>query len=341
MGNISAAISRQRQQSETKNTYNPDLEYTQQGYADALFGRGAPTGSYGMTGGQYPTANKDAPGFGTGTYGYPGQYKYPGYVTTGHGDNAGQFIAGGNTGQPGAGNIYPGGGVPAGGAGGGGYQFGPGGGGQGYGGYSAMGQQPGGGGYQFGSEGATGDINATGAAAYGGYGQTYGGYQGLGRQYAQMGRQGVTQAERANLMAASNEPIQAQLASSRDIVGNRIAQSGNTAGALSAQARLGAQAGQALSSADRQNQIAILQENQRRKEAGLAGQAGALGGQLGATQGQAGLYGTGTGYASNLLAGRARLASLQQRGYTQGAGTGGTVSYSYGGGGGMGGMGGG
>ena len=48
------------------------------------------------------------------------------------------------------------------------------------------------------------------------------------------------------------------------------------------------------------------------------------------TASEAGLYGTGTGYSANLLAGRGRLASLNQRSYTQGAGTGGTVSYSSG-----------
>jgi hypothetical protein len=212
-----------------------------------------------------------------------------------------------------------------------GYQYGPSQGG-GYGDYSAMGGQ--GGGYQFGSGGAQGDLNATGAAAYGGFGQVAGGYGQLGSQYARMGRQGVTQGERSNLMAASNEPIQAQLSANRDIVGNRIAQSGNSAGALSAQARLGASAGQQLETADRANQTMIMQENQRRKEAGLAGQGTALAGQATAASGQAGLYGTGTGYMSNLLAGRGRLASLNQRSYTQGAGTGATVSGSYGFGGG-------
>jgi hypothetical protein len=62
-----------------------------------------------------------------------------------------------------------------------------------------------------------------------------------------------------------------------------------------------------------------------------------LQGQQAAATGQAGLYGTGTNYMQGLLAGRGKLASLQQRGYTQGAGTGGTVSYSGGMGGGGGG----
>ncbi len=122
-------------------------------------------------------------------------------------------------------------------------------------------------------------------------------------------------------MAASNEAIQSNLSSYRDQIANRAAQSGNTAGVAGAQARLGASSGQQLESAARSNQTAIMAENQRRKEAGLAGQAGAA-------QGQAGLYGTGTGYQANLLAGRGRLASLNSRSYTQGAGTGGTVSGS-------------
>ncbi len=349
MGSIGAAISRQRSQSESKQTYNPDLENTQQGYANALNGPGAAIGSYGMRGGQYPTVGKDPSGFGSGGYGEPGQFAnspnttnpnnsgvaYPGAADTRSGltragnsgfgtsgrmgsasDAAQAFVNGrnqsywgpGNTGQPGSGSLYYG---QQGGYGdpsqGGSYQFGPGGQ-SGYGNYSAM--QP----YQFGSGGAQGDLNATGAAAYGGYGS-------LAQQYGRLGRQGVTPSERANLFAASNEAIQSNLSGARDQIANRAAQSGNTAGVAGAQARLGATSGQQLEAADRANQTAILQENQRRKEAGLAGQTGAV-------AGQAGLYGTGTGYAANLLAGRARLASLNQRSYTQGAGTGGTVQGS-------------
>jgi len=190
----------------------------------------------------------------------------------------------------------------------GGYQWGGGGGDTGTGGYSAM--QP----YQWGAGGTSGNINAAGGAAFGQYND-------IANAYRNMGNAGVTAGERANLMTASNEPIQANLRASRDIVANRGAQSGNTAGALSAQARLGASAGQQLEAADRANQIAIMQENQRRREAALAGQAGVA-------QGQAGLYGTSTGYMSSLLGQRARLAALRQQGYTEGAGTSGTVSYS-------------
>ncbi len=318
MGSVAAAISRNRQQSQTQNVYNADLENTQQGYADALYGQGAPIGSYGQRGGAYPTANKDPSGFGTGTWGYPGQY--PGADPTGQ-QGAGNIYPGGsgNPNDPNASTLNPNGatypgfrGVPNGDptnpANGGSFQWGPGGASSGMGDYSAM--QP----YQWGSGGAQGDLNASGAAAYSGYGS-------LGRQYAQLGRQGVTQGERSNLMAASNEAVQSNLAANRDQIANRAAQSGNTAGVAGAQARLGATSGQQLETADRANQTAILQENQRRKEAGLTGQAGAV-------AGQAGLYNAGTGYVTGLLGGRSRLASLQQRGYTQGAGTGGTVSGS-------------
>jgi hypothetical protein len=177
--------------------------------------------------------------------------------------------------------------------------------------------------YQFGSGGAAGDTTATGAAAYGGYNQ-------LNRAYGRLGSQGVTGQERANLMSASNEAIQSNANAYRDQIMNRAGASGNYAGTAGALARLGASSGQNLVNADRQNQIAIMQENQRRKEAGLAGQAGVA-------QGQAGLYGTSAGYTSGLLAGRAGLAKLKQQDYTSGAGTGGTISGSYSGGGGGGG----
>jgi hypothetical protein len=340
MGSISAAISRNRQQSRTKESYNPDLEYSQQGYANALYGNGAPIGSYGYSGGQ-PVNSQATQGFGTTRFGDKGQQYLnqntasgnllPNYgaggqgnpYTSGSSQYPGAGYGGGGGQQTGGygpiGNDDPnagaGGGWRPGGGGaapGGGYEFGGGGGGQGYGGYSAMGP------YQFGSQGATGDMNATGGAAYGGYNS-------LARQYGRLGSQGVTGAERANLMSASNEAIQSNANAYRDQIMNRAAASGNTAGTAGALARLGASSGQALVGADRQNQIAIMQENQRRKEAGLAG-------QMGAAQGQAGLYGTGAGYTANLLAGRARLASLKKEGYTEGAGTGGTVSGSYSGG---------
>jgi hypothetical protein len=287
-----------------------------------------------MSGGQY-VGSQATQGFGTSRFGdqginylnpstaganiYPGGGSpyggYPGNPNrTVYGPEGGLYAGRGNPGaDSGGGSDSPTGGPVGGGQpGGGGYQFGGGGGGQGYGGYSAM--QP----YQFGSQGAQGDLNATGGAAYGGY-------SGLANAYGRLGSQGVTGAERANLMSASNEAIQSNANAYRDQIMNRAAASGNTAGTAGALARLGASSGQALVGADRQNQIAIMQENQRRKEAGLAG-------QMGAAQGQAGLYGTGAGYTSNLLAGRARLASLKKEGYTEGAGTGGTVSGSYSGG---------
>ncbi len=336
-------ITRQRYHSETDKTYNPDLEYSQQGYADALYGKGAPIGSYGMTGGQYPTVGKDRPGFGSNTYDNPFDFhSRPGGDSGSAEANANYIKFGG--GQPGAlppgggTGIYPGGGSrpgygspqsgsgpngydspsgQAGGGGGGGYQFGGGGGGYGTGSYGAM--QP----YQFGSGGAAGDTTATGAAAYQGYGQ-------LGRAYGRLGSQGVTGQERANLMSASNEAIQSNANAYRDQIMNRAGASGNYAGTAGALARLGASSGQNLVSADRQNQIAIMQENQRRKEAGLAGQAGVA-------AGQAGLYGTTAGYTQGLMSGRARLASLDNRDRVEGTGTGGKGGINYGGGGGGGG----
>lgn len=320
MGNMGGgmSMSRNRSHNETSQTYNPDLEYSQQGYANALYGPNSPIGSWGMTGGQFPTVGKDRPGYGSNMYDNPWDYhSRPGGDSGSALANANYYKSGGGApGElpPGGGTgIYPSGGgaYGRGGYAGGGYQFGQGGGGYGYGGYSAMAP------YQFGSAGAQGDLNATGGAAYGGYSN-------LAGQYGQLGQQGVTPQERANLMAASNEAIQANAKSYRDQMLNRAAASGNTAGLYGGMARLGASSGQQLVGADRANQLAILQENQRRKEAGLAG-------QMGAAQGQAGLYGTGAGYMSNLLAGRGRLASLTNRTRQEGTSTGGQGGINYGG----------
>ncbi len=363
MGSISAAISRNRQQSDSKSSYSPDLEYTGQQYSDLIGGRGSPYGGVGMSGGQY-VGSQATQGFGTNRFGDKGQqYFNPNtasgnvwgsdYGTGAYPGSQGNPYTSGSSQYPGSGAVY---GSPQSGAGpngmdspsgyqqgpyqgsqqagpsgpiggdsmgaGGGWRpggygngqqpgggFGGGaGGGSGYGGYGAM--QP----YQFGSGGAAGDTSATGAAAYGGYNQ-------LNRAYGRLGSQGVTGQERANLMSASNEAIQSNANAYRDQIMNRAGASGNYAGTAGALARLGASSGQNLVNADRQNQIAIMQENQRRKEAGLAGQAGVA-------QGQAGLYGTSAGYTSGLLAGRAGLAKLKKEDYTSGAGTGGTVSGS-------------
>src|SRR5512141_2505785 len=64
-------MSRQRQHNVTSDVYNPDLEYTQQDIADQLHGPGAEIGSWGMSGGQYPTAGEDRPGYGSNMYDNP------------------------------------------------------------------------------------------------------------------------------------------------------------------------------------------------------------------------------------------------------------------------------
>src|SRR6266487_4451322 len=68
---VSGTFSRNRNQQEQKTTYNPDLEYAQQGIANELYGPNATIGSWGMSGGQYATPGKDRPGFGSGQYSNP------------------------------------------------------------------------------------------------------------------------------------------------------------------------------------------------------------------------------------------------------------------------------
>jgi len=67
VGNIGASISRNRQQSRTLDQYNPDLEMSQQAYANSMYGSGAPTGSVGYSGGQ--PINQASQGWGTNQFG--------------------------------------------------------------------------------------------------------------------------------------------------------------------------------------------------------------------------------------------------------------------------------
>jgi hypothetical protein len=353
---VGGFVNRNREHQETTNQYNPDLEFAQQGTADQMYGQGAPTGSWGMSGGQYPTVGKDPTGFGSNQYGNPydpkddpsNPYRGKNFPNSGRGmgtwasQNAGGFAgdmgstkgdptAGGTydpTNTPGSrhtngvggrGNIYPDGGAGTGaysqmtpGASQGGYQWGQG----GYGDPAAGGSWQGGQGYQWGSGGAAANRDVAGGAQFGTLGN-------VGAGYARLGREGVTPTERSNLMSASNEAIQSNNAAYRDMIGNRAAQSGNTAGTAGALARLGATSGQQLVSADRANQTAIMQENQRRKEAGLAGQAGVA-------QGYGQMANTETGYMGALLGERGKLGSLSRRNRTEGTGTGGGGSISAG-----------
>jgi hypothetical protein len=293
-------MGRSRQHNETDTTYNPDLEYAQQDYADEMNGPGTPIGSWGMTGGQYPTQGKDRPGYGSGMFGDPWDPKNnpntPGYGSNGTYGAAGDAnrVLENNGGNP----QYQ---TPSGygsAASGGSSQWGPGGAGSASGGYDAM--QP----YQWGSGGASGNRNAAGGGAFTGYSRLA------------SGAGDISAADRSNLMAASNEAIKSNEAATKDEMANRAATSGNTAGWAAGEARAGQQAGQNLEAADRANQQYIMNENQRRREAGLAGEAG--------------MYGTETGYMGTLLGGRSRLASLTGRTRQEGTGTtgGGGVSAS-------------
>lgn len=81
---VGVGMSRSREHDTESVVRNPDLEYTQGGIAEAMYGPGAAGGFYGLYGGHTPTASRGERGY-TGPGGYSGR----GYVTPGAGGAAG------------------------------------------------------------------------------------------------------------------------------------------------------------------------------------------------------------------------------------------------------------
>jgi hypothetical protein len=301
---VGAAINRSRSQSEQKQVYNPDLEYAQAGYAGELYGPNANIGSVGMTGGQYPTANKDAPGFKTGGIGYPGQY--------GQGSNsvpAGQGLT-----------TTPGGGVPQ-----GGYSQG----------VPVPGQPatPGaatpqtGGAFRYNGDpyagGSSGARQVFGNVAFQGNQDTlsnpYGDYAGM------LANPGYDQKTAQDIRTSSDTAARAPFDLARTQATRRAGITGDSASLGPLAAALAQGAGTAGGDAARAADFGIANESQRQKELALG--VGNTNRQTALSNIQ-GMYGTEGGVLQALLSGRAGLAKLLQRGYNSGASTGGQVQGS-------------
>jgi len=303
---VSGTFSRNRQQQEEKLTRNPDLEWTQQGIANELYGPNATIGSWGMTGGQYPTAGKDRPGFGSQRFGNPwgllGNKNLPQTTTSGGGS------------VPLTGPVGAGTGVNA--------ESGPGPGAGGYGLAEGQGGAPPGGGLRY-----YGDPYAGGSSGarqiFGNVG--FSGYQDL-LSNPLLTNPGYDEATAQGIRTSSDVAARSPYERARFDIGRRAGLTGDTASIGPARAALAASEGATASDAARAADFGIANEKQRQLEAGLGLKAGAL-------SGISGLYGQEGGLMQALLAQRGNLASLVQRRYTHGAGTSGSITGGYGGGG--------